>query len=98
MPLSGKQKRVLRSLGHHLKPSLTIGKQGLAETVIRQLEDNLLATELVKVKALQSCPLEVDQLGAELEGRTGAQIAQKIGRTLLLYRPHPEAAIIDLPD
>lgn len=98
MPLSGKQKRVLRSLGHHLQPALTIGKLGLAETVIQQLEDNLLASELVKVKVLQNCPLEIVPLGAELEGRTGAQVAQKIGRTLLLYRPHPETPTINLPD
>jgi RNA-binding protein len=94
MELTGKQKRALRALGHHLRPASTIGKQGLADTVVAQVEDNLLAHELVKVKVLKTCPLDPPAVATALMERTGAALAQSVGRTLLLYRPHPEAPVL----
>ncbi len=96
MELTGKQKRTLRALGHHLRPSATIGKQGVAAAVVEQVQGNLLAHELIKVKVLKTCPLDPDAVAEELIGRTGAVLAQSLGRTLLLYRPHPERPIIEL--
>lgn len=96
MELTGKQKRTLRALGHHLRPGITVGKQGVAETVLGQLEDNLLAHELVKVKVLRTCPLDTGDVAERLSHATGAVLAQSVGRTLLLYRPHPEKPVIQL--
>ena len=90
MELTGKQKRSLRALGHHLRPVMTIGKQGLGAAVLEQLEANLLAHELVKVKVLKTCPLPAPAVADALTGSTGAVLAQSVGRTLLLFRPHPE--------
>lgn len=96
MELTGKQKRTLRALGHHLRPVLTVGKGGVAAAVVHQLEDNLLAHELVKVKVLQACPEEPAAVAAQLTEETGAALAQRMGRTLLLYRPHPDTPAIEL--
>ncbi len=64
---------------------------------MEQLEALLLANELVKVKVLQTAPQSAGGL-AEVIGRdTGAALAQRIGRTLLFYRPHPEQPVIRLP-
>lgn len=95
--LTGKQRRHLRALGHSLKPVLNVGKQGIALEMLAQLEDVLLARELVKIKVLQGSPLSADECGAELCRISGAQVAQRVGRTLLLYRPHPEQPQIKLP-
>ena len=94
MELTGKQKRSLRALGHHLRPATTIGKQGLADAVVAQVEHNLLAHELVKVRVLKTCPLEPQAVATALTQRTGAALAQSVGRTLLLYRPHPEQPVL----
>ena len=90
MELTGKQKRSLRALGHHLRPVMTLGKQGIGEAVLAQLDANLLAHELVKVKVLKTCPLDTGAVAAALTAGTGAALAQSMGRTLLLYRPHPD--------
>lgn len=95
LALTGKQKRTLRALGHHLRPVTTIGKQGVAETLVTQVDANLLAHELIKVKVLKTCPLEPATVAEALTGRTGAALAQTVGRTLLLYRPHPEKPVIE---
>ena len=97
MQLSGKQRRFLRALGHHLKPALMIGKQGVTPDLIRQLEHCLLAHELVKVRLLGTSPIGRDDAGRELAEVSGSGLAQTLGRTLLLYRPHPEEPKIALP-
>ena len=97
MQLSGKQRRCLRALGHHLKPEIMIGKQGVSPALIRQLEHCLLAHELVKVKLLETSPIGRNDAGRELAEASGSGLAQTLGRTLLLYRPHPEEPKIGLP-
>lgn len=97
MNLTGKQKRTLRAAGHHLKPAVMIGKQGLIESVLEQVEAQLLAHELVKIKVLKSCPVDLSTVVQGVTERSGAWVAQSIGRTLLLYRPHPESPVIRLP-
>ena len=95
--LTGKQKRFLRGQGHHIKPVVKIGKQGMPAALLAQVEECLLAHELIKVKVLESCPVAKDDCAQEIAKATGARLAQAVGRTLLLYRPHPEAPMLQLP-
>ena len=95
--LTGKQKRHLRALGHGLRPLVQIGKHGLAPAVVTQARECLAAHELVKVKVQEGCPLERDECAAALATATEAVVAQTMGRTILLYRPHPQAPTIELP-
>jgi RNA-binding protein len=97
LDLTGKQKRHLRSLGHGLRPLVQVGKHGLVPTVVQQTRECLAAHELIKVKVLEGCALERDDCAAELARATQAVIAQTLGRTILLYRPHPESPTIELP-
>jgi RNA-binding protein len=89
MPSSPLRRR-LRGAGHHLSPVVQVGKEGVSEAVVRQLDRALLDHELVKVKAGAETP-EGRHEAAELLG-TGCQAAvvQVLGRTMLLYRKHPE--------
>ena len=97
MVLTGKQKRFLRGMGHGLKPIVTIGKQGLTQDIVRELDQCLLAHELVKVKLLESCPVPRREAGAQLSAATASALAQTLGRTVLLYRGRPEDPRIELP-
>jgi len=97
MDLNGRQRRFLRALGHHLRPEINIGKQGLTSALLRQLEQSLLAHELVKVRLLEACPVGRDEAGRDLARSTGSGLAQVLGRTILLYRPNPYQPRIELP-
>ncbi len=93
--LTGKQRRHLRSLAHSLKPIVLVGQRGLSENLIENFEAALLAHELVKVKVHEGSGLvEVAQAFHEA---TDAQLAQRIGFTLIFYKPHPETPTIVLP-
>ena len=95
--LTGKQKRFLRGRGHHIKPLVHIGKLGLAPALIGQVAECLLAHELVKIKVLESCPVTKGECAEAISQATGASLAQMIGRTLLIYKPHPEEPVLNLP-
>ena len=97
MHLTGKQKRTLRAKGHHLKAAVNVGKQGLTPPMLEHVEDQLLAHELVKVKVLKTCPMDMPSLAVAITQATGAALAQSIGRTVLFYRPHPDVPVIVFP-
>lgn len=94
--LTGKQNRKLRSLGHNLQPTLMVGKDGVTESVIDQFNQELLAHELVKVKVLETSPDAPVDAASLLAQETRAYIAQVVGRTALIFRPHPEKPRIRL--
>src|SRR6185369_3787728 len=94
--LTGKQKRFLRGLGHYLKPVITVGKGDVNEALIRETGEALASHELIKVKILESCLLDRHQVAEELTEACGADLAQVLGRTLLLYRAAKEPKL-ELP-
>lgn len=92
-PLTGKQARFLRGLGHHLNPTVMIGRSELSDAVLRTADEALNAHELIKVKLQEGCDLDRREVAAELAARTGAQVAQVLGKTFLLYREAEEKKI-----
>jgi len=96
--LTPRQRAHLRSLAHSLKPVTQIGKDGVTDAVANTVEGTFTSRELVKVKVLDTAPQAVAATGANLARRIdGAHLVQVIGRTLVLYRPHPEEPQIKLP-
>ncbi len=95
--LSGKQKRYLRGLAHSLSPVVQIGKQGLNDAVAAQVDAALLAHELIKVKLLTEAPCDLHEASSFFHQKLAALEAQKIGRTLVIYRAHPKEPEIRLP-
>ena len=95
--LNGKQRRYLRALGHPLDAIVQVGKGSVTENVLFSLEEALKAREIVKVKVLKNCLDEVKDVAEELVDRTEAELVQVIGRNIILYRPHPEKPVINLP-
>ena len=50
MSLTQEQKKQYKSIGHHLKPVLTVADNGLTEGVLTELERALGDHELIKIK------------------------------------------------
>jgi RNA-binding protein len=97
MPLKSSQIRYLRGLAHALKPTVMIGGKGLTDAVLAELELALTHHELVKVDIAGDDRALRATLAGELAGRTGAELVQKIGKRVLLYRRNPESPGIELP-
>jgi RNA-binding protein len=93
MEISGKQKRFLRGLGHHLKPVIMIGKDEINQKVITATDEALELHELIKIKLQEGCLTDRKTVAAELSEQTGSAVAQILGHTFLLYRPAQEPTI-----
>ncbi len=94
--LSGKQKRYLRGLGHALKPVIMIGKNEINDKVVTETDIALATHELIKVKLLESCSTDRREIADSLARLCNAEVAQLVGRTVLLYRKGDEPKI-ELP-
>ena len=95
--MTGKQKQYLRALAHPLKPLVNLGKQGLSPETIREIETQLLDHELIKLKVLESCPLSKKECADKLSGVSEIDVIQVIGKTIVLFSPHPEEPKIKIP-
>ncbi|MDZ4164641.1 MAG: ribosome assembly RNA-binding protein YhbY [Smithellaceae bacterium] len=87
--LGSLERKYLRGLAHHLKPLIQIGKGGLSEEVISQIEQSLLDHELIKIK-FGDFKEEKKELTAAIAEKTGSEAVGIIGNVAILYRPHPE--------
>ena len=94
--LSGKQKRFLRGAGHGLKPVIRVGKGEVNEALLKESAEALACHELIKIKILESCLMDRFEVGDALAAGCGAEVAQVLGRTLLLYKAAKEPKI-ELP-
>lgn len=96
--LTSRQRVYLKSLAHRLNPILQIGKDGVTETTLSAIMEAFNTRELLKVKVLEASPESARETGVILSERIeGVQLVQVIGRTLVLYRAHPEKPKIELP-
>ncbi len=72
------------------------GKKEIEEALITETNVALDHHELIKVKLLESCLLGKDEASIMLAEACGADVAQILGKTFLLYRP-AEKPVIVLP-
>ncbi|WP_379136238.1 ribosome assembly RNA-binding protein YhbY [Paenibacillus sp. sgz500958] len=95
--LTGKQKRHLRSMAHHLDPVFQVGKGGVNENLIRHIEEAIEKRELMKINVLNNNIDDPKLIGAELAELSGAELVQVIGKTIVLYKESKDNKTIELP-
>lgn len=94
---TGKQRRHLRALGHKLKATAHIGNAGLTEGLREQLVQLLDRHELIKVKVNDGAACTIGAAALWAHESLDADVAQLIGKTMLVYLPHPKKPVIVLP-
>lgn len=92
--LTGKQKRFLRSLAMSLPATFQVGKDGVSAAMIEGIRQGLEANELIKIRVLDNCTDELQQVALDLSAGSKSDIVQIIGHTIILYRPSKKNKII----
>ncbi|MDP3678495.1 MAG: ribosome assembly RNA-binding protein YhbY [Methylotenera sp.] len=87
MKLSTKQIAHLRGLAHKLNPVVMIGNNGLTENVIKEIELNLNAHELIKIQVAGDDRAVRKAIFDEICSKTSAIAVHHIGKQLVFYRP-----------
>lgn len=86
MKFTTKQIAHLRGLAHNLNPVVMIGNNGLTENVLKEIDLNLNAHELIKIQvAIDERTLRT-ALQADICAKTNAIAVHHIGKQLVVYR------------
>lgn len=85
-------RRTLRGAGHALNPVVQVGHEGATPAVVKQIHQALADHELIKIKLGSECPQSRFEVAELLAAEAGVEIAQILGRTVLLYKRDPEVA------
>ena len=86
MELTSKQRAQLRALANGIDPIVIVGKDGLGDNLIAQLNDALEARELIKGRVLESAMLTPREACQTLARLTRSEPVQVIGTKFVLYR------------
>ncbi len=94
--ITSKQRAYLRGLANQMEPIFQIGKGGINENLIKQLDDALEARELIKLHILETAFLDSREALSELAAVLGAEPVQAIGSKIVLYRESENKKKIEL--
>jgi RNA-binding protein len=95
--ITSKQRSYLRSLANNLDPIFQIGKNGIEENFLRQLEDALEARELIKISVLNNSGYESREASDMICRELGCEGVQAIGNKIVLYKQSSKKPTIQLP-
>jgi RNA-binding protein len=100
MKLTTKQITHLRGMAHSLSPVVMIGNNGLTDNVLKEIELNLNAHELIKIQVAVDAKAARVEIYTEICAKSNAIAVHHIGKQLVVYRANPlikESAKIHIP-
>ena len=95
MDLTSKQRAQLRGLANGIDTIVQVGKDGLGENLVKQVNDALEARELIKGRVLENSLLSPREAAEELAVKARAEVVQVIGTKFVLYRKSHRKDLMD---
>jgi RNA-binding protein len=89
LSLTPAERRDLRAKAQRLHPVVSVGQQGLTPSVLHEIDVNLLAHELIKVRVFNADRNAREAVFAQICAELDAAPVQHIGKLLVLWRPAP---------
>ena len=84
--MTSKQRAYLRGLANPLDTILQVGKGGVNENVIKQVNDALTARELIKIRVLENSLYTAKEAAEEIAESCRCEVVQVLGSRITLYR------------
>lgn len=88
--LNSRQRAQLRGLANGIETIFQIGKGGIGEQLIKQVNEALEARELIKLRVLESAPETAREAADIIAPAVNADVVQVIGTRFIIYRPSSE--------
>lgn len=95
--ITAKQRSYLKGIANKKKPLAQLGKDGISEAFLIQMDALLESHELVKVNVLDASLMGSKEAGNKVAKRTKAEFVQAIGNKFVIYRRATEDPKIELP-
>jgi RNA-binding protein len=84
--MTSAERAKLRSLAMTIEPTTHIGKNGVGDTLIKQIDEQLESRELIKISVLKNADLSAKEIAEELAVSSKSQVVQVLGSKITLYR------------
>ena len=91
--LNSKQISYLRGLSHSINAVVQIGNKGLSDSVIKEIEGNLKAHELIKIQVQVNDKLKRQEYLDLICKTLGTVSVNHIGKQLVVFRANAESKI-----
>ena len=95
--MTSKQRAYLRSLANGVTAIFQVGKNGISDNLIKQVDDALEARELIKLNVLETSPDETADIANLLAQKTNSELVQIVGNKITLFRQKKKDSRINLP-
>lgn len=94
--LTSKQRALLRGIASTYETIFQVGKGGISENLIQQVEDALRKRELIKLRVLDNSEYSAREAAEEIAEKTKADVVQVIGSKFVLFKRNPKDPVIDI--
>ena len=94
--LNSRQRAQLRGMANGYDTIFQIGKGGINDQLIKQIDEALEARELIKLRALETSPESSRTAADKIAEQVSADVVQVIGSRFILYRESKENKTIVL--
>ncbi|AEM73187.1 YhbY family RNA-binding protein [Caldicellulosiruptor acetigenus] len=88
--LTSKQRAKLRGMANTMDAIIRIGKEGITDRVLKQIDEALTARELIKIALEKNCDKNPKEAMAYICEKLNAEPVQVIGRKIVIYRMSEE--------
>lgn len=96
MELTSKKRAYLRKKAHDLDALVRIGKDGVTTNLIQSILDAIESRELLKVKILQNCEEEKEEVLVQLSKYKEFEVVGMIGRIIILFKENKDKPVVSL--
>ena len=94
--MTSKERAKLRGLANRVPSLYQVGKDGISENMIKQIDDALNARELIKGNVLENSMLTAREACDILAEACNAEQVQVIGSKFTLFKRNPQNPKIEL--
>lgn len=94
--LNSKQRALLRGIASNYETIFQIGKGGISETLISQVNDALRKRELIKLRVLDNSMYTAREAAEEIASKTGADVVQVIGSRFVIFKRNPKEPVMEI--
>ncbi len=76
----------VKEKGQSLQTTLHVGKNGVTDSLIEELDNQLDNNEIVKIKILRNNPVQdVEEIAKEIKEKSIGELAETRGKTVLMF-------------
>lgn len=94
--ITTKHRAYLKSIATSLQPAFQVGKGGVNDAQVAQIDDYLRVHEIIKIKVLDNSLYTAREASEEIAEKIGAEVVQVIGSKAVIYKANPEKPVIKL--